>query len=410
MLLAGSIGSSAALTACTTAYAPAGGGYYPGAPGRLPAGVAPGGASGSAAILLPLTGSRAGIAQSMLQAAQLAMAAPGSPSLVQQDTGGTPEGAASAGKAAIAGGSRIILGPLTAPEVAAVAPIARQAQMPVLAFSNDLATAQPGVWPLGIAPAEQVRRLVQAGQQGGRTRFAALLPDNDFGHAMADALSQATSAVGMAPPNVQFHSPGMGSINHAARVLSDYDARWGPIQQQIREARAEGTSEGRRKAEQLAKSSLPPPPFDALLLADTGEALTELAAVLPYYFVYQPAVQFMGPSLWADPASNSRQMRGAWFAGPDPASRQPFVEAFSGKYGSAPPAIADVAYDAAAIARVTASSGYSIQALTNPSGFTGADGVVVLLPNGQVRRGLAVFKVEPGGAQVVEPAPASVGA
>ena len=258
---------------------------------------------GKVAILLPLTGARAEIGQALLQSAQLALAAPGSPTLVSQDTGGSPEGAAAAARAALGSGATLILGPLTAPEVAAMAPIARGANVPVLAFSNDPAVAQPGVWPLGITPGQQVGRMVGAAQSAGKSRLAAMLPDSDFGHAMGSALSQAAATAGLAPPTIRFHGPGMSAINQGVRALSDYDARWAPVQEQIRAARAEGTSEGRRKADQLSRTALPPPPFDALLLGDTGEALTELAAVLPYYFVTRPAVQIMGPSLWADRAA-----------------------------------------------------------------------------------------------------------
>ena len=350
------------------------------------------------AILLPLSGARADLGQPMLQAAQLAL--PG-PELISQDTGGTPEGAAQAARTALGAGVSLVLGPLTAPEVAAVSPIAHNAGVPVLAFSNDPAVAQPGVWPLGITPRQQVQRLVTAGQQSGKSRFAALLPDNDFGHAMGSALTQAATAAGLEPPEIHFHGSGMSGISQGVRALSDYDARWGPVQQQINAARAEGTSAGRRKAQELSRTVLPPPPFDALLLGDTGEALSEMAAVLPYYFVTQPAVQFMGPSLWSDARSGARELRGAWYAAPDPAARAGFVASFTSRYGSSPPSVADIAYDAASIARVASGSGAS---LTNPSGFTGADGWLALLPDGQVRRGLAVFQIGPGGAGMVQPA------
>jgi branched-chain amino acid transport system substrate-binding protein len=278
----------------------------------------------------------------------------------------------------------------------------------MLAFSNDPAIAQPGVWPVGITPAEQVGQLVVAAQQAGRTRFAALLPDSAFGRALADALNRAVSTAGLAPPSIRLHGGGMASINHAAEAVSDYQARWGPIEQQIRAARAQGTAEGRRRANELGRSVLPPPPFDVLLLGDVGEPLTEVAAVLPYYFVGQPTVQIMGPSLWADPRSGSGQFRGAWYAAPDPGARIPFVQAFTARFGAPPPAVADIAYDAASIARVLAASGYSVGTLTASSGFTGANGALALLPNGEVRRGLAVFEIQPGGPRLVVPAPASV--
>ncbi|MBN8898914.1 MAG: penicillin-binding protein activator, partial [Rhodospirillales bacterium] len=116
------------------------------------------------AILLPLSGPRADLGQAMLQAAQLALPAPDSPPLSVKDTRGTPEGAAAAAQQAMAEGVGIILGPLTSAETAAVAPIARNAGVPVLAFTNDPSQAQPGVWTLGITPGQQIRRLLAATQ------------------------------------------------------------------------------------------------------------------------------------------------------------------------------------------------------------------------------------------------------
>ena len=387
--------------------------YGGGAPIGLGMGApAPGGGGGQlVAILLPLSGPRAELGQSMLRAARLALEAPGAPRLDPKDTGGTAQGAAAAAQQAVAEGAGLILGPLTSAETAAVAPVARSASIAVLAFTNDPSQAQPGVWTLGITPGQQVRRLVAAAQAQGRSQFAALLPDSEFGHVMADALGRATTANGLPPPHIRFHSAGMASINQTARDLSGYASRRGPIDAQIKQARAQGTPEGRRQAAELARTPIPPPNFNALLLADTGEALAEVASVLPYYDVDRSAVQILGPALWATPASGSGQVPGAWFAAPDQAARSGFEQSYSAKYGGAPPGPADLAFDAAAIARVLAGSGgYAAGTLTQPAGFLGADGWLALQPDGQVRRGLAVFKVERGGPSMVEPAPQSAGA
>ncbi len=343
----------------------------------------------------------------MLHAAQLALDAPGAPPLDPKDTGGTPDGAAAAARSAIAEGAGLILGPLTSPETAAVAPIARSANVAVLAFTNDPSQAQPGVWTLGITPGQQVRRLVAAVQAQGKSQLAALLPDTDFGHAMGDALNQAAASSSLPPPTVRYHANGMAAINAATRDLSGYANRRGPIDAQIRAARALGTPEGRHQAQELARTAIPPPSFNSLLLADTGEALAEVAAVLPYYDVDRSAVQILGPALWASPSSGSGQMHGAWYAAPDPAARSGFEQSYTTKYGSPPSPVADLAYDAASIARVIGGRGFSVGALTQPAGFVGADGWFALLSDGQVRRALAVFAIERGGPQMVEPAPQS---
>lgn len=387
-------------------------GRYGGAPvplsGGPPAG--PGGPAGQrVAILLPLSGPRADIGQGMLRAAQLAMDAQGAPPLDAKDTGGTPDGAAAAARAAIGDGAGLILGPLTSPETAAVAPVARGANVAVLAFTNDPSQAQPGVWTLGITPGQQVRRLVAAAQGQGKTQFAALLPDSDFGHVMGDALTRATAADSLPPPNLRFHSPGMQSINQTTRDLSDYASRGGPIYAQIKSLRESGTPEGRKQAQEMARTAaVPPPSFNVLLLADTGESLAEVASVLPYYDVNRSQVQIIGPSLWASPSSGSGQVPGAWYAAPDPAARAAFDQAYSAKYGGTAGPLGELAYDAASIARVLGSRGdYSVGALTQDAGFLGADGWFALLSDGQVRRALAVFVIERGGPQMLEPAPQS---
>ena len=274
------------------------------------------------AILLPVTGPRADIGQVLAQAAELALPKEGAPGLDVIDTGGTAAGAAVAAKTAISNGDSMILGPLTSAETAAVAPIARSAGTVVLAFTNDSAQSQPGVWAIGITSDQQIRRLVAAAQGQGKTQFAALLPDSDFGRALESALTGATAAAGLSAPEVRMHGGGMGAITAATRELSDYANRRGPIDAKIKEARALGTSEGRHEAQDLTKSSIPPPNFNVLLLADTREELQEIAAMLPYYDVNRSSVQIIGPALWSSPSSGSGSVSGAWYAAPDSSTRQ----------------------------------------------------------------------------------------
>ena len=344
----------------------------------------------------------------LLQAAQLGLQDGKGPSLDVLDTGGTPAGAAAAVQAALANGDVLILGPLTSAETASVAPIARTAGTPVLAFTNDSSQSQPGVWPIGVSPDQQIRRLVVTGQAQGKTRFAGLLPSSDFGRATAAALERATEAAGLQPPIIRMHAAGMAAITAAARELSDYANRRGPIDAKIKAARALGTADGRREAQELVKTPIPPPSFDVLLLADTGDELQEIAAVLPYYDVDRSKVQLIGPALWADPASGSGAVQGAWYAAPDSSSRASLEHDYSAKYGTPPPPLADLAFDAALIAKlVVGPRGSDVAILTQPGGFVGSDGWFGLLPDGQVRRGLAVFRIERAGPEMIDPAPQS---
>jgi hypothetical protein len=344
----------------------------------------------------------------LLQAAQLALPPGSGPTLDVLDTGGTPAGAVTAVQTAITNQDSLILGPLTSAETASIAPIARRSNIPVLAFTNDGSQAQPGIWTLGVTPAQQIQRLVIAAQAQGKTQFAALLPATDFGRALAKGLTVALEANGLPPATIRIHSPGMASITTAARDLSDYADRRGPIDAKVKAARALGTPEGRREAQELVKTPIPPPSFNVLLLADTGDELQEVAAVLPYYDVDRSMAQIIGPALWGDPASGSGVVSGAWYAAPDNNTRSNLERNYTAKYSVPPPPLADLAFDAASIAAVAlGGTGVDIAILTQPAGFVGTDGWLTLQTDGRVRRGLAVFRIERGGPTLIDPAPQS---
>ncbi len=373
----------------------------PGAPLPTPAGR-------RVALLVPLTGPNAERGAALANAARLALGVPGSPPLDVLDTGGTPDGAAGAATQALAAGAGVILGPLTNVETAAAARVAQPAGVPVLAFTSDPAQARPGVWPLGITPGEQVRRLVGAVLSHGKNRIAGLLPQNDFGQAMASALTTTATADGVAPPDIRTYPP--GSPQNTVRELANYAGRVSPLMGQIQAARAEHDAAGREKAAQLSRSDVPPPSFDALLLADTGGALATVTGLLQGYEVGPPDVRILGPALWAAPsARGGAALNGAWYAAPDPAARAAYDQSYQARYGAPAPGLTDFAYDAASIARVLAQSGgFSLASLCRPEGFAGVDGVFVLQPDGSVRRGLALFEVQGGGPVMIEPAPATL--
>jgi ABC-type branched-subunit amino acid transport system substrate-binding protein len=359
------------------------------------------------ALLLPLSGPNAAVAQAMQLAAQLAASAPGAPPLDVQDTGGDPRRAMIAAQKAIASGDAMILGPLTTAETQAVATVAVPAQMPVLAFTSDPAAARPGVWTLGVTPGQQMRRLVAAARDDGRQHIAALLPIGPFGDALESALSQAVADAGLEPPAVRRGGGDLPSAQAGLRSLTDYDSRRGALDARIKAMRESDDPASRQQAAVLAAQPAAPPPFDALVLGSTGPALRQTAEVLAFYDVLQPQVRVLGPALWANQAGRLGDLAGAWYAALDPAARAAFASAYQAKYGAAAPPISDIAFDAVLIGRALAQEGdFSSAALTRSEGFSGVDGALALLPDGHVHRALAIFQIEPGGgAHIVSPAP-----
>lgn len=365
-----------------------------------------------AALLLPLSGPHAAVGEALLNGAQLALFEHGAEriELLPKDTAGDPARAASAARAAIAEGAAIVLGPLFAQEAEAVAPVAGPAGVPVLAFTTDPAQARPGLWVLGFLPEPPVRRVVAAARAAGAERFAALVPENAYGRLVLDAYRRAVAEAGGVLVRQEIY-PGSNPAP-AVRRLANYEARRGPIDAQIRAARALGTAEGRRRAAQLQREArVPPPDFDALLLADGGEQLRAVAALLPFYDIDNPPVRILGTPLMAAMPDAGREpaLVGAWYAAPDDQRRTAFEARYREAYGRVPPIVAGVAFDAAAIAVTLATEpggpDLSPAALTQPQGFAGALGILRLMPDGTNRRGLSLMEVRRDGAIVIEPAP-----
>ncbi|PIR33647.1 MAG: hypothetical protein COV36_02365, partial [Alphaproteobacteria bacterium CG11_big_fil_rev_8_21_14_0_20_44_7] len=102
-------------------------------------------------ILVPLSGGAQKIGQSLLDAAQMAVMDNSQQkiALVPYDTKSTPQGASEAAGKAVTDGVDIIIGPLFSNSVRQIAPIAREANIPVIAFSNNKSVAGDGVYILG---------------------------------------------------------------------------------------------------------------------------------------------------------------------------------------------------------------------------------------------------------------------
>ena len=349
------------------------------------------------ALLLPLTGPQAALGNAMLRAAQLALGDSG-PQLDVRDTGGIPDGAANATRAALEAHDTMILGPLTGPETAAAAAVA--GRTPILAFTSDRSQGHPGVWTLGLEPEQQVERLVDALAAHGKGRLVAVLPDNAFGSALAAGLTRSAGRLA-APPDIRRYVTGKGpDLDAALRGASDYATRHGVVQAHIKAAHDAGDEAG----EQAARAEpVPPLAFDALMLAEAGPLLRAVGRDLGADDITAAGVQVVGPATWMREATGVPGLAGAWFAAPDPVAREDFVRAYTARYNAPPQPIADLAYDAARLARTALEDPAG---LTRSQGFIGVDGPLVLLPDGQVRRSLALFAVAPGGAQVLEPGPA----
>ncbi len=364
-------------------------------------------------LLLPLSGPDARLGQAMLDAAQLALFDFGGRTfeLLVHDTVGTPEGAAEAAALAIGDGATLILGPLFATSVRAVAPAARAAAVPVLAFSNNRAVAGDGVYVMGFLPEAQVERVVAYARSRGLLRFAVLAPDDPYGQTVIETVLRTAESVGATVTEVRTYYPGATDLAPVVRGLADFEARSAELAAQRAALQERGDEIARRALARLENlRTLGDLPFDALLIAARGDQLQAIAAHLPFFDVDPSQVRMLGTAHWDRPNLGAEPaLVGGWFAAPPPRARAGFEQRFAAVYGAPPPRLATIAYDVTALAAVLAQGEdgrhFGATALTAASGYAGRDGIFRLNDDGTVERGLAVLEVQQRGTKVISAPP-----
>jgi hypothetical protein len=352
------------------------------------------------AVLLPFSAENSGAraeALRLLRAAELALfeRAGGDLLMIPKDTQGTPEGARSAARAAAGDGADMIIGPLFGPAVAAAADVARQADIPVVAFTTDTSVAGDGVYLMSFPPEIEVERIVEYAARQGVERFAYLGPQDRYGMAVYNALQDNADLNGGYVSADAFYT---GDVEAMARASARL---------------AEGVFEPLtpEDALELRRSEWVPDPeaaFQAVILPEGGTRLRSLGPLLISQNVDPLVVRFLGTGLWNDPELlREPALHGGWFAGPDRAARERFETGYMEAYGSEPSRIASLAYDAMALAAHLdgGERGFSREAIEEEQGFLGADGLFRFHADGMIERGLAIYEIQPRGLREIEPAP-----
>ncbi len=367
-------------------------------------------------LLLPLSGAAAPLGQDMLDAAQMALFDVGENDIVllPRDTGGTPDGARQAAEQLIDEGAEVILGPLFSQAVVAVRPVAAQAGIRLLAFSNDAKVAGDGAFLLGFRPEEQVRRVVDFALAQNLVRIAGLAPDDAYGATALTALRQAVQAGGGELGATLYYPPQQADLSAVGRRIAADDQRQAALEKEKERLAALDDEESKRALEELETlDTFGELPFDAILIADGSDRLRSVASLLNFFDIDPTLARYLGTMRWQDDPRvlEEAALQGGWYAGPPPASVAAFRNRFEGIFGRPPELLAALAYDATALAvivvRDLGDRSFAPATLTNAEGFAGATGLFRLRPDGLAEHALAVLQVAQGTAEVIDPAPRS---
>lgn len=323
------------------------------------------------ALIIPLTGEDGGVGTSIANAASLALMDSGNRS-IRLVTYDSTSGAAAAANRAIAEGAELILGPLLAEDVRAVSPVARRANVPVVAFSNDSNVAGNGTYILGVTPLQAIDRVVRYSRGRGAARYGALVPTGVYGQRATQAMLASVRGSGGQMAGLETFNRSTGAARSAATNLSNRG------------------------------------PMDAVLIADSGRIAAAAAGAI------RPGPRLMGTELWANDRTlgATPRLRGALYAAAPDTRFVQLVGRYRARYGKTPYRLGSLGYDAVLLA-VRASRAWPVgrpfpaHSLVDRDGFAGVDGIFRFGRDGIAERSLEVRQVTATGFTVVAPAATS---
>ena len=372
------------------------------------------------ALLLPLSGEHQNVGESLLQAAQMALFDLGAQDLelLPRDTKGTAEGAREAASQAVRDGAELVLGPVFASSVKAAKPVISRAGVNMIVFSTDWSNANSKTFIMGVLPFTQVNRVTDFIAEQGFSRYGIIAPRTQYGNVVAESFERRVKRNFGEITKTERYSPLDPNISPLVREFADFDTRAALKQereQELLEKLAVDPEDeiAKTEMENLEKiQTLGELPYEVVMVPVGGEEAKTLVNLLRFYDVDQEQVHLVGTGLWDDAGlAKEPAMQGSYFAAPSPQSRDFFDKKYRDVYDSFPPRIASIAYDATALSIVLARSNpyainkFSKEAITNPNGFAGIDGIFRFDEKGLVERGLAVLQIQNGNIKTVDPAP-----
>jgi ABC-type branched-subunit amino acid transport system substrate-binding protein len=286
----------------------------------------------------------------------------------------TATGAALAAQKALADGNQLILGPLLADDVRAVAPIAHRAGVPVVSFSNDATAAGNGAYLMGYVPAQSIGRVVDYAREQGVTTFGGLVPNGTYGQRASTAFLRAVESAGGQVASLQTYDRVPGSITSAIVRMS--------------------------------KSA----PYQAILIADGGNAASAAVPVLRKNGM--GGARVLGTELWNSESAiaSKAALEGAWFASVSDGLYRQYAARYRARFGAAPFRLSSLGYDSVLLTiRIMRDwpmgAAFPEDRLKDRGGFAGIDGAFRFGRDNVAERALEVQEIRGGTTVTISPAP-----
>lgn len=346
------------------------------------------------ALLVPRSGSNSALGDELVRGAELALFSVRNPNiqLVVLDTAGGSEAEAAA-RQAVTSDTDLIIGPLFSQAVLPAQTIAAQSGIPMLALSNNVEVAASGSWLLGYLPEQQIDLLLGHALTVGGGKVGILAESSSFGQRLAQHANRRLSQFGMRPEvSLTLNADQLASEDELKQAIRNFTGYKPPEEDE----------------EKPASSELPPPRFDAVLIAGSADFALRVAPVLAYYDADPERMLYLGNAQW-----NQRRiliepsLQGGLFASRPTGQDDNFNALWGSVWDGRPGPLARLSFDAVAMASLLAKQDPQSwnASLVSGSGFNGFSGAYRLLPDGGNQRAFELRQVSGGISTLLQPAP-----
>ncbi len=290
------------------------------------------------------------------------------------DSQGTEEGLTQILPSLMAAAPQIIIGPLLSNVTSHLLGMIQA--VPVLSLSNDTSLGKKGAYVLGLSPAEQVKRLLQFSHQQGMRNFAGLLPQNTFGYSVSSQMQSFFGQASLPDSHIEWYSSLDNDLSKAIKTIKD-------------------------------ASKMHSEKSYGILIPEGGQNLDTIVRRLLVHGEDHSAIRLLGLGTWdTNDVKETERMVGAWYTAIPQNYRRTFEASFLESYDYAPPRIAAIGYDAAAlvlsIAQQNSGMMFGDNILQNPSGFIGVNGHFRFNQDRVAQHAYAIMEVKPSGNVILD--------
>ena len=338
------------------------------------------------AVFVPLSGEYRSFGFDMVSGIDFALFQTGNTQieLVYFDTAGGLN-AAQAAQNALDADIDIAIGPLFSASMTEIGAVMAEQNIPVLSLSNNLAAADAGRWVLGYLPEQQMDNLLAYAIEQNKTNIAILASQDSFGMKIREHVQKRLQDFGLVPANITIlEEPVLADEDLLKSEIKRFTGYVPPTEDE---------------------SELPPPLYDALVLAGNPDFILRTAPVLDYYDLGPSRVTYLGTDLWGRAELVSEpSLQGALVTQAELPDNQRFNSLWQRHFNAAPSSLSRLGFDVMAVVALTASQNSQNQASENGSvdwrrsllrdkGFAGFSGRFSLLPDGRNQRSYTIRQI-----------------